>query len=130
MFSQACVILFTGGECLPQCMLGDTPPPQQTPWSRHSLGVDAPQSRDTPLEQTPPREQTPPEQTPPWGGDPPREQTPPHCRACWEIWSTRGQYASYWNAILFVTKFGFLVEFGFLTRKSISIIRRQKSLPV
>ena len=24
----------------------------------------------------------------------------PRCRACWEIRSTRGQYASYWNAIL------------------------------
>ena len=25
---------------------------------------------------------------------------PPWCRACWEIRSTRGRYASYWNAIL------------------------------
>ena len=32
----------------------------------------------------------------------PREQAPPRRRACWEIRSTRGQYASYWNAILFL----------------------------
>ena len=56
IFSQACVILFTGG-----CMLGcppgaDTPPGVDTPpgsrhpsWSRHPPGAD-----------TPPREQTPP----------------------------------------------------------------------
>ena len=31
----------------------------------------------------------------------PRTRHPPGCRACWEIRSTRGQYASYWNAILF-----------------------------
>ena len=36
----------------------------------------------------------------------PRDQAPPHRpgtprhRACWEILSTRGRYASYWNAIL------------------------------
>ena len=47
MFSQACVILFTGG-CLSQCMLGcHTPPWEQTPpgtrythQSRHPLGAD------------------------------------------------------------------------------------------
>ena len=44
---------------------------------------------------TTPREQTPPEQTPP------RSRTPPRRRACWEIRSMRGRYASYWNAILF-----------------------------
>ena len=46
----------------------------------------------------PPRSRHPP------GADPP-EQTPrtrpPWCRACWEIRSTHGRYASYWNAILF-----------------------------
>ena len=31
---------------------------------------------------------------------PPKEQTPPRRRACCEIRSTRGRYASYWNAIL------------------------------
>ena len=38
----------------------------------------------------------PPEQTPP------RSRLPPQRRPCWEIRSTRGRYASYWNAILFV----------------------------
>ena len=104
MFSQACVILFTGG-CLPQCMLGythpqsrhplgaDTPPsrhPEQTPPSRHPPGADPPQSRhpweqtqspgaDTPQEHTHPPGAHPPEQTPPPppGSRPPPEQTLP-----------------------------------------------------
>ena len=33
---------------------------------------------------------------PPWQG------RPPLCSACWEIRSTSGRYASYWNAILFI----------------------------
>ena len=101
----------------------DTPQKQipleaDTPWSRH------PREQTPSLEQTPPSEQThtlpradPPEQTPPpWWKQthtprsrPPPEQTPradtppppPPGRACWEIRSTRGRYASYWNAILF-----------------------------
>ena len=37
-----------------------------------------------------------------WYNTPPQEQTPPSARrACWKIRSTRGRYASYWNAILF-----------------------------
>ena len=40
----------------------------------------------------------------PPGTDPPpprsRHPLPPWRRACWEIRSTRGRYASYWNAIL------------------------------
>ena len=56
----------------------------------------------------PPRSRPPGADTPP-----PREQTPPRSRhapprsACWEIRSTSGRYASYWNAILlqiFLTK--------------------------
>ena len=63
-----------------------------------------PGSRHPPWEQTPPGADTPPqEQTPP-GADPRGADTPrvdtPQCRACWEIRSTCGQYASYWNAIL------------------------------
>ena len=50
MFSQASVILLTAG-CLPQCMLGYTPP-----GNRHPLGADTPPGADTPLEQTPPQE--------------------------------------------------------------------------
>ena len=118
MFSHACVILFKGG-CLPQCMLGYTPPeqtpPKQTPpqsrhppeqtlpradntllQSRHPLGADNTPRADTPGADTP--LQTPPRvDTPSPGAD---TSPPPH-RACWEIRSTRGRYASYWNAILF-----------------------------
>ena len=42
------------------------------------------------------------------GIHPPREQTAPlgpgtpQRSACWEIWATSGQYASYWNTILLV----------------------------
>ena len=96
MFLQASVILLTGGRrYLPP---GTRHPPQsRPPVSRH------------PPEQTPPRADTPPGSRPPH----PREQTlptpgsrhppqsrPPPQRACCEIRSTRGQYASYWNAIL------------------------------
>ena len=89
MFSQACVILFMGGVCLPQCMLGytpweQTPPPDQAP---------------------PPWDQAPPpgtRQTP--GADTPPTRHPPWCRACWEIRSSRGRYASYWNVILLLIK--------------------------
>ena len=73
IFSQACVILFTGGD-LPQCMLGYHTPP----WTRH------------PPDQAPTRPRTPQDHAP-----------PPRCRACWEIWSMHRWYASYWNAILF-----------------------------
>ena len=74
MFLQASVILLMG-----VCVC--TPPP-----SRHTS--PPPRSRP-PWEQTHP----PPEQTP-----------PPQSRACYEIRSTRGRYASYWNAIFFLQK--------------------------
>ena len=128
MFLQVCVILFTGGGCLPQRMLGyppeQTPPRADTPWEQ------TPPRADIPLEQTPPpsrppsRYLPPPEQTPTWSRHPPRadslgadtplpEQTPPP-RADTPSWSrhpppeadygirsTSGRYASYWNAFLF-----------------------------
>ena len=54
----------------------------------YPLGSDTP-----PLDQSaPPGSRHPPDQSPP-----PQEQTPRH-RACWEIRSTRGRYASCWNA--------------------------------
>ena len=59
MFSQASVILLTGGVST----------------SEHA-GIHTPPRADTPQEQTPPRADTPPEQTPP-GADTPQEQTPP-----------------------------------------------------
>ena len=77
MFSQECMILFTGGG-LPQCMLG------YPPKTRHPPGGDTPLGADTHQADCPPP-----------------EQTRPRHRACWEIRSTRGWYAFYWNAILF-----------------------------
>ena len=94
-----------GGGCLPQCMMGYTSPKEaDTP-----LG-----GRNPPWEQTPPgsRHPLPRKQTLP-EADTPRKHTPseadtlseaatPLCCACWEIWATSGQYASYWNAYLFL----------------------------
>ena len=98
MFLQASVILLMGGVsvCLPQCMLGYTPPEQTPPewtppWSKHPLGADTPpRSRHPPWEQTPtadtPWEQTPQEQIPPGskytppGSRHPPQQTPPGSR--------------------------------------------------
>ena len=57
-----------------------------------STSVHAPRSRH------PPGADIPLEQTPLWSRHP-REQAPPH-RACWEIRSKRGRYASYWNVVL------------------------------
>ena len=115
MFSQACVILLTEG--VSASVHAGIPP---VPPSRHPLGADPP-GADTPWSKHPPRRRHPPEQTPSQsrhpGADTPQEQTPPRsrhppradtpqsrhplrCRACWEIRSTRGRYASYWNAIL------------------------------
>ena len=56
IFLHLFVILFTGGGCLPQCMLG-YPPREQTPRSRHPPeqtlpGADTPQSRHPPGKQT------------------------------------------------------------------------------
>ena len=78
MFSQACVILFTGGDvCLSACW--DTTPPrsrhpweQTPPWSRHPLRADTPSRADTP-----PRADTPLKSRHPPGSRHPQEQTPP-----------------------------------------------------
>ena len=53
-----------------------TPPDQAPPWDQAPFRPDTPPRPDLPLEQT------------------------PQSSACWEIRSTSGQYASYWNAIL------------------------------
>ena len=48
--------------------------------------------------------------TPPWQVHPPgrytpsQAGTPPRSSACWEIRTTSGRYASYWNAFLFLFK--------------------------
>ena len=74
-FTHSFHFLFTGGGvCLSACW--DAAPPR----TRH-----------------PPRDQTPQDQAPPPGPGPPTRH-----RACWEIRSTCGRYASYWNAILFI----------------------------
>ena len=119
MFLQASVILLTRGVSasvhagIPPWTRSPGarhPPDQHTPpGTRHPPEPDTPRA-DTPWDQThprtrPPGSRHPPDQTPP-GADPPGtrhpfEQTPP-----WEahsgIRSTRGQYASYWNAFLFI----------------------------
>ena len=88
MFLQVCVILFTGG-ILDQVH----PPGPGTP----------PGTRYTPQDQVHPqtRYNSPRTRyTPPGPGTSPGTRYTTRCRACWEIWSTRGQYVSYWNAIL------------------------------
>ena len=86
MFLQTSVILLTGGNCLPQCMLGYHPPDADTPQSRHPLEADMSQEQTPPQSRhpLPPRADTPhpPEQTPPRsrhptsGADTPRADTP------------------------------------------------------
>ena len=90
------------------------PPPRNRhpPWEHTPPGADPP-GADPPWEQTPPRSRHLPEQTPPLSRHPPGSRhSPPPSRhppradtpwhgACWEVRSTRGRYASYWNAILF-----------------------------
>ena len=98
IFLHLSVILFTGG--LPQCMLGYHQPPHPqdhalprtrhppgpgTPWTMQPLGTRQPLLGPC----TPSRTMHPP------------GPCTPQSRACWEIWSTSGRYASYWNAILF-----------------------------
>ena len=118
IFSQACVILFTGGGgvCLSACWdttLQTSPPDHApTPWEhRHPPGADT-LGAYTPQEQTPPqsrppradtshRSRHPPPPTPGSRTPPPGQNPPPRRRTCWEIRSTRWRYASYWNAILF-----------------------------
>ena len=95
MFLQASVILLTGGVCLSACW--DSFPGPGTPptRSRHNT----PRSRHPPHPRT---RNPPPRSRPPSQGQAPQ---PPGSRACWEIRSTSGRYASYWNAILFYNMF-------------------------
>ena len=91
-----------GGVCLSACWdththpgsrhppIADTPAPRaNTPWEQTPPGADTPLGADTPQSKHPPGSK-----------HPPQEQTPPCHRACWEIWSMHGRYASYWNAVL------------------------------
>ena len=74
----------------------------------------------------PPRDQAPPgtdtpsgaatltqEQTPPTRHPPPEQTHTPRSKACWEIRSTSGRYASYWNAILLVSTIKMDLHFRF-----------------
>ena len=120
IFLHLFVILFTGGEYLgryhPPSQSGTPPRDQVSPRDQlHPPGTRytpqtrcTPQTRFTPLGPgTPPRPSTPPDQVHPLGpgtpsepGTLPQTRYTPHHRACWEIQSMRGWYASYWNAIL------------------------------
>ena len=74
-----------------------TPRGQGTPWTRYT----PPQTRYTPWDQvhTPQDQVHPSDQVhPPDQVQTPGPGTPFRTRACWEIRSTRGRYASYWNA--------------------------------
>ena len=87
IFSQASVILFTGGGVCPACIGADTPSPcrhsprPDTPWE------DTPQGRHVPLGRHPPGQTRPGKHPPPYG----------HCS---------GRYASYWNAFLYFIEKG------------------------
>ena len=87
------VILFTGGVCLPQCMLGTHLPWADTP-GQTPLQADSPHA-DTPLPSA--CWDTHPLPSAFW-------DTPP-ASACWDRHGyCCGQYASYWNAfLLFLT---------------------------
>ena len=107
MFLHVCVIVFTRGGLSASVHAGippspsketPTPPARQTPpWQG-----DPPTGKETPRQGDPPGKDTPH-----WQGDPyptGKETTPgketPRRNACWEIRSTSGRYASYWNVIL------------------------------
>ena len=89
VFTPVCQSFCSQGFCLSACW--DIPSVPGTP-----LGADT-SLEQTPGSRHPSRSRHPQEQTP---STTPREQTPPKCSACWEIRSTSGQYASYWNAML------------------------------
>ena len=110
IFSSVCQEFCPQGG-VPQCMLGyHTPlgpgPPEQThpprpgtphPPDKVPLGADTPQTR------------------------PPRPGTPLHS-ACWEIRSTSGRYASYWNAILSINQFSIKEDILFSLHISIILV--------
>ena len=60
-----------------------------------------PPDRYTPWAGTSPKQVHPHGQVHPWAGTPSWQVHPPGTSACWEIWTTSRQYASYWNAFLF-----------------------------
>ena len=97
VFTGVCDSVHRGGVCLSACCDATPPPEADTPRPGAPPRNRPPGSRHPPGPGTPPRSRHPPEQTPPTLPGP---GTAPR-RACWEIRSTRGRSASYWNAILF-----------------------------
>ena len=105
MFLQVCVCP-QGGGCLPQCMLGCHSPP----WMMNPPEREPPRMENPPDGEPPPPDGEPPGWRPPQMENPPRWRTPPWMEkppreADSSIWSTSGQYASYWNAFLYVKVF-------------------------
>ena len=95
IFLHLSVILFTPLDQVHP--LGQVHPPDQVP----------PRTRYTPWDQV----HSPGPGTPPWDqvhplgpGTPPWDQVHPPSSACWEIWTTSGRYASYWNVFLLFHK--------------------------
>ena len=88
IFSSVCQEFCSRGVCLSAC------------WD--TITTPLPLETGTPLEHIHLEEATPP--NPP----PPADTPSPLRSACWEIRSTSGRYASYWNAILLRLRFLFL----------------------
>ena len=115
VFTGVCHSVNRGEYLTPPQDLEQTPPGT---WSRHpppgpgtppGTRYTPPGTRYTPGARYTPGPGTPQDQVHPPGQVHPRDQvhplgpgTPPRRRACWEIRSMSGRYASYWNAILFV----------------------------
>ena len=87
-------------------------------------GIPSSQELAPPWEQTPPRADTPQEQTLPWSRHPPEQTTLPLHSACWEIQSTSGWYAFYWNAILFTGRNEVVAKVMFLQVSVIHSVHR------
>ena len=101
LYSHRCLWFCSQGG-LPECMLG-----YHSLWTGHPPGPGTPLDQATPGTRHPPDQAPPQDQAspgpgpPPWDQAPPRPGTPPPwSRAYWEIQSTSGWYASYWNVIL------------------------------
>ena len=88
----------------PNTLLGQAPPGPGTPWDQAPPGTRHPSHDRThpPWTRYPPGPGTPLPRlgTPHMTRHLPLDQAPPMRSACWEIQSTSGWYASYWNAVL------------------------------
>ena len=108
MFSQASVILFTGGGVYNSMHWGQHPPPLgRHPLCRHPPADTQLGRHPLPLGRPPTRADTPPGQIPP--ADTPRADTLPpppdgHCN---------GRCASYWNAFLLINMTFHLKDFNY-----------------